>query len=726
MTDTLTDYGCYVTEEDDGHQALYLRVEGMRCAACAWKVESTLNAYDGVNARMTYATQRLKLVWDKSAFSTRANDLAAAVEALGFSVAPFDVSKSSEGAKAEESLLLRCLAVAGFATTFVMLFADALWFSPDASLNGATRDLMHWAMALVALPTTLYAGRPFFRSAIAALRHGRSHMDVPISVAVLLTAGMSLFETMRHGPHVYFDASVMLLFFLLIGRYLDLKARGKAREAAEGLLAMLDGTASVREGGQVRSCKISDLRPGMTLVVAAGEKIAADATLTRGTTEVDTSLLTGETLPRAVSPGETVYAGTINVAAPLEAVVTAASENSLLSRTVALMETAEQGQARFVHIADRVAAIYAPVVHIVAALTFAGWALWGHGGWQDALLKAMAVLIVTCPCALGLAVPVAQVLASGQLFRRGILLKSARGLERLAAADTVIFDKTGTLTRGQPTWMNPQALNEYETRLAVALAAQSRHPLSRALVQARPDLPVAPATVEDVPGCGLRGEVEGEPVWLGKATWLGIESAGDSAPELWFRRGSHTPVRLVFEDTLRLDARLTIDALKARGLDIWLLSGDRRVAAERVATELGIDTCHADLSPLEKLATVQRLQAEGRKVLMVGDGLNDAAALSAASVSISPASGMDITQNAADLVFRGDSLWPVAEALRVAERTGRIVTQNFVLSFGYNLIAVPLAVGGGVTPLIAAIAMSASSLVVVANAFRLKLPGRIA
>ncbi|MDC7685272.1 heavy metal translocating P-type ATPase [Asticcacaulis sp. BYS171W] len=726
----MTDFACYATQGDDGRASLFLQVEGMRCAACAWKIESALNAEPGVEARITYSTQRLKIVWDHMGEATkaRANELAELIERLGFSVAPFDLTTKAAGQQEETQFILRCLAVAGFATTYVMLFSDALWFSSEAALSGATRDLMHWAMALGALPAMLYAGRPFYISALTALQHGRANMDVPIAIAVLLAGGMSLYETISHGRYVYYDASVMLLFFLLIGRFLDLKARGKAREAADGLLAMLDGTATVVDGGQIRSVRIAELTPGMILRITAGEKIAADSTVIGGASDIDTSLITGETLPRTVQYGHRLYAGTINLSAPIDARVDAASGDSLLSEVVRLMETAEQGQARYVRIADRVAAIYAPAVHVLAALTFFGWLWIARTPWEDGLMKAMAVLIVTCPCALGLAVPVAQVLASGQLFKRGILVKSGKGLEALAAVNTVVLDKTGTVTLGKPEWNNRHALTREDRRIAVAMAASSRHPLSVAIAVTRVGGDALKLKVEEVPGYGLRAIVGTEVVRMGKAAWIGVPGSHDHGLDLWFRRGHGVATRLTFEDALRPDATATVQALKTKGIRVVMLSGDRDSVVRHVAAELGIDDARSDLNPAEKLRVIEALQAEGRCVLMVGDGLNDAAALSAASVSMSPSTGLDITQNAADLIFRGRELGAVVSALDTARRTQRIVEQNFVMALGYNLIAVPLAVAGLVSPMIAAIAMSSSSLLVILNAFRIvrreQLPNR--
>lgn len=719
---TVVDFNAFARDDDD-RRSIYLQIDGMRCASCAWKIEQSLQAHPGVEARVNFSTQRLRVSWPKAA-NDDANQFAQDIEALGFHAAPFDHESRLQQSKAEQKFLLACLSVAGFATGNIMLFSQALWFSPAHSLEGATRDLMHWVMALIALPATIYCGRPFFRSALGALRHGRTNMDVPISLAVILANALSLFETVRHGHYVYFDASVMLLFFLLIGRYLDVKARGKAREAAEGLLAMLEGTATVLDDGRQTSVRIRDLRPGQVLLVAAGEKIAADGIIQSGQSDVDTRLVTGETLPRRVMPGDRLYAGMINQSSPLRIGVSAAADDSLLSEIVSLMEKAEQTQSPYVRFADRVARLYAPVVHGLAAATFAAWLIYGHfhGGvaWEDALLKAMAVLIITCPCALGLAVPVVHVLASSELFRQGILLKSGKGLEAMARIDTVVFDKTGTLTRGAPRWINPEVLAGPDRGLAVAMARQSRHPLSQAVAEQGYDGEIPEVFVRDVPGEGLQAGIGTDTVKLGKGAWLGVADSGDSLMELWFRKGEGPAIRLLFADIEREDAADTIAGLKARGLRICMLSGDRPSVASELGLRLGIDDARGGLTPVDKVEVLKRMTEAGRRILMVGDGLNDAAALATAMASMSPASGMDITQNAADLVYRGDGLAPVLIAYDVSCRTRDLVRQNFVLSLVYNAIAVPAAVFGLVTPLVAALAMSGSSVMVVLNSLRLR------
>jgi P-type Cu2+ transporter len=708
----------YVQTEGGLHR-LHLMVDGVHCGGCVRRIERALAADPAVeSARVNLTTRRLTVAWRGP--EELAGHLLRTLADLGFRAVPYDPAQLATAEDAAERQLLRAMAVAGFAAANVMLLSVSVWAGHAQGMGEATRALLHWFSALIALPAIVYAGRPFFASAWQALRRGRTNMDVPITVGLVLAAAMSLFETVRGGEHAYFDSAVMLLFFLLIGRYLDRRARGRARGTAARLLALNAEAVTVLDAdGRARALPARQAVPGMVVLVATGERIGVDGRVVDGTSEVDTSLITGETLARPVGPGEVVFAGTLNHGAPLRLAVSAAGEDTLLAEIVRLMELAEQRRARYVVLADRVARRYAPVVHGLALATFLGWTLFAGLAWQTALLYAVAVLIITCPCALGLAVPVVQVIASGRLLQGGSLLKSPTALERLAEIDTVVFDKTGTLSRGAPALQDTAALDPEALRRAAALAGASRHPLARALCAAAPAVPLARG-VEEMPGRGLRWVGPDGEVRVGSRAWCGIADPHDSTlPELWLSVPDQAPVRFAFEDSLREDAAEVVAALEARGLEVELLSGDRAPAVAAVAARLGIARWRAGCTPADKSARLAELAREGLRALMVGDGLNDGPALAAAHVSLSPSSAIDIAQNAADAVFQGARLQPVLELLDVARRADRLIKQNLALALTYNLFALPLAVLGQVTPLIAALCMSASSLVVVGNALRL-------
>ena len=689
-------------------------------------IETDLGALAGVqSARVNLTGRRVAVIYEDGVIEPQA--LIDRLGMLGYMARPFDPRETGlSNDDKENARLLRALAVAGFAASNVMLLSVSVW----SGAEGATRDMFHWLSAMIALPAVAYAGRPFFYSAVNALRLGRVNMDVPISLGVLLASFMSLFETINGAEHTYFDASVTLLFFLLAGRYLDHMMRARARSAIAQLVSLsADGATLIADDGTRRYVPARELKAGMLVAVAAGDRLPADGVIREGTSDMDRSLLTGESAPETVKPGALVHAGEMNVTAPITVEITAAGNDTFLSELVRLMASAEQAQSRYIRIADRLARYYSPAVHTLAATTLVGWLVLGNG-WHNSIMAAIAVLIITCPCALGLAVPAVQVVASGRLFRSGVMIKDGAALEKLAGVDTVVFDKTGTLTRGEPALVSPLMVSTDTLALAAGLAQASRHPLSRALVREAAKRGLQPITVSDIaehPGLGLSGTHGGEQLRLGSRAWCGLEEGAEDHGllEFAFRRGARHAVLFHFEDQLRPDAAATVAALKDMGLCVHLLSGDREAAVIRVAEAVGIDNAVSRASPQTKLAYVDALSKAGRHVLMVGDGINDAPALAAGYTSMAPSSASDIGRTAAETVWMGDSASAVASAIKVSRRSQRIAKQNFALAVGYNVLAVPLAMMGFVSPLVAAVAMSTSSIIVIANALRVGL-GRTA
>ncbi len=716
-------YAGLVSLNDDGGLEISVLVSGVHCAGCINKIESSLKRLDNIkNVRLNFSTSRLSIVWEGDL--ALVNDYVSIIENLGYGIKPYDPDTARLELDTQERFLLLCLGVAGFAMGNLMLLSVGLWTTSAEIMGTATRDFMHWISAVIALPTIMFSGRPFFRSALKAISSGHTNMDVPISIALILAGGMSVLETINHGEHVYFDSAVMLMFFLLIGRYLDFRARKNARSTATDLLGAISGFANVIDGKKISRVLIRDLQEGMIVRVAMGEKITVDGVVMDGKSEVDTSLVTGETMPREVLAGDDVFAGTINLSAPITVKVSKAADDSLLADIVRLMEKAGQGQAKYVRLADRAAKLYTPIVHIFAVAAFIGWFFVGGLDWQAALLISITVLIITCPCALGLAVPVVQVLASGRLMRSGVLIKSGDALERLASIDVVLLDKTGTLTLGTPI-----ICGDYEAdslRKGASLAAHSMHPLSKALVksyiESHNETLLDVSNVNEVAGQGVEGVIDGSNARLGSRAWCGDEDFPQSDKlELWLNIEGQAPVSFHFIDALRVDAFDTVNAFKADGVEPIMLSGDRMEVAKSISKECGIEIFYAEKTPTQKFEILEGIKAKGSKVLMVGDGLNDAPVLAGADVSIAPGSAIDMAQNAADIVFMGDKLAPIHEVYKVAKLTQRLVKQNFAIAIIYNMVAVPLALSGLVTPLIAAIAMSGSSLIVIANSFRLRI-----
>ncbi|MEQ1547424.1 MAG: heavy metal translocating P-type ATPase [Chakrabartia sp.] len=686
-------------------------VPGMRCAGCISKLENGLPLQPGiVTARVNLTAKRVTITHlPEMAKPT----LQAAFVSLGFEAIPID-DTLQRGASNDSHMLLKAMAVAGFAMMNIMLLSVSIW----SGASGVTRDLFHWLSAMVALPTIAYAGRPFFKSAWMALRHKRTNMDVPISIGVILATALSLYETITHGPHAYFDGAVMLLFFLLTGRWLDSVMRDRARDGVSALLKNTASGALVLDAeGRTAWRDANDLEPGMAMIVAAGERLAADGVVTQGNSSFDLSLLTGESAPQSVGIGSHVHAGTLNMEAPVYVCVTASGADTAIADIARLMEQASQNKSRYVRIADRAARFYAPAVHTLAVLSFFGWMMSG-AGWHQSVLIAVAVLIITCPCALGLAVPAAQIVASGALMRAGVLVKDGSALERLAEVDMALFDKTGTLTLGRPEPVNLDQATPKQKAVMLALARASRHPLSEAIRRTleREGTTAAPVSmIFETPGTGVSGEMHGEKVTLGRSK----HDHDTNAAGTELTMTDEPPFIVSFDDPLRPGAAKMFAELDALHVQSAIISGDRAAAVAPIACALGL-TAQTSMTPQEKLSALARQAAMGHKVLMVGDGLNDGPALAAGHASIAPASASDAGQNAADIVFLGDSLAPISAAIRAARRTQAIVRQNFILAIGYNAVAVPLAVLGIVTPLIAALSMSGSSLIVVANALRLR------
>tara|TARA_R110000782_G_scaffold167129_3_gene259085 strand:- start:4108 stop:6249 length:2142 start_codon:yes stop_codon:yes gene_type:complete len=684
-------------------------VPGMRCAGCISKLENGIGGLPGVAAaRVNFSAKQLAVSHEAS-IDDRA--LIGEIARLGFEAQPLAANPLGTDSS-ERKQLIRALGVAAFGMMNLMLLSVSIW----AGAADITRELFHWLSAAIALPVVAYSGRPFFSSAAMALRYRRTNMDVPISIGVLLATGMSVYETIAGGEHAYFEGAVMLLFFLLAGRVLDAMMRDRARAGIEGLLRQqAPGAMVIGEGGATRWVKATELRPGDRMLVAAGENLAADGIVEQGSSQCDLSFINGESAPQPCAIGDTVLAGAVNLSAPITLRVTAAGPDTIIADIARLMDEAGQSRSRYVRIADRAARLYAPAVHSLAALAFVGWMIAGVG-WHQSLTIAIAVLIITCPCALGLAVPVAQVIAAGALMKRGILVKGGSALERLAGIDRALFDKTGTVTLGRMTPLNLDSLSAEQRSVALALAQSSRHPIAQALQRTLSAHGVAPASLEDVTeeqGMGVHGLYRGQPVALTRPP----REEGDATAATRLVIGADA-IDIRLADALRPDAAEAFARLAAMDISASMISGDREDAVARVADKLGIPA-RARALPQDKIAAIRQMQADGHAVLMVGDGLNDGPALAAATASMAPSSATDMGQQAADAVFTGDSLSAVPMTLIAARRTMTVVRQNFALAIGYNILAVPLALAGHVTPLIAAIAMSMSSVIVVANALRL-------
>ncbi|WP_338691677.1 heavy metal translocating P-type ATPase [Bradyrhizobium sp. 26S5] len=716
------DFSHYLKNAGTGIVHLDLAVEGINCAGCMAKIERSLtNIPDVTLARVNLTDSRLALEWKAGALdpSLFVNRLAE----LGYKAYPFerDDAETREGQRAQG--LLRRLGVAAFAAMNVMMLSIPVWSGNVSDMLPEQRDFFHWLSALIVLPAAAYSAQPFFSSALSALRARGVNMDVPISIGIVLALATSVIETVNHADHAYFDAAIMLIAFLLAGRYLDQNMRRRTRAFAGNLAALKAETATkFVSPTEIRTVPAAAIRPGDIVLLRPGERCAVDGNVIEGRSEVDQSLITGETLPAMVAPGSAVFAGTLLRSGTLRVRASAASGGTLLDEISGLLEHALQARSRYLRLAERASRLYAPVVHATALLTMLGWLAYG-ASFHDSIVTAIAVLIITCPCGLGLAIPAVQTVASGALFGSGVLLNAGDAIERIAEIDRVIFDKTGTLTQPELDVANLSDIPDDVVRLAGRLALASRHPVAAAVARKAGAASPLP-DIQEEPGQGVHGFHEGRPIRLGRPSFCGANDLANEIlchdPEASVVAFSHGETRYAFavRQRLRPDAADVVAGLARMGFAVEIVSGDREPAVRLAAQMLGVHEWRAEVSPVDKITRIEELARQGCKVLMVGDGLNDAPALATAHASMSPVTATHVSQAVADAVFLGERLAPVLAAVRVSRKALRLMRQNLWLAVIYNVLAVPIAIAGLVTPLIAAAAMSGSSVIVMLNALR--------
>jgi Cu2+-exporting ATPase len=713
-------------------QEAALILEGITCAACVWLNESHVRRQPGVTTiDINYTTRRARVRWDERV--TKLSAILEAIAAIGYRAHPYDVGRSEELAQKERKAALWRLFVAGFGMMQVMMYAVPVYLA-DGDMTPDIEQLMRWASLILTVPVVLYSAAPFFTSAWRDLTLSRVGMDVPVALGVGAAFAASVWATLIAAGEVYFDSVTMFVFFLLSGRYLEMMARQKAARSVETLaraipafatrLAAWPDTAGERVA-------VVELRVGDVVQIRPGETVPADGCVLDGESAADESLLTGESRPVPKRAGDALIGGSVNTASPLVMRVERVGEATRVAAIQRLMERAAAEKPRLVEMADRVAGRFVIALLVLAVVTAVAW--W----WIDpsrALWIFVAVLVVSCPCALSLATPAALTVATGALAARGVLVTRGHAIEALARADRFIFDKTGTLTVGQMDLVEVNPVRGeagFALSTAAALERGSEHPIARALIAGGVDAGLVASSVRATAGAGVEGLIDGRPWRLGRpefvaaihglAVPLEFESkvgAGDTVVALGNADGWQAFFRL--SDSLRSEASAMTAGLSAAGIKLSIFSGDATAAAKRVGAALGIADARGGLSPEDKHAALKALQDAGETVAMVGDGVNDAPVLARAQVSIAMGGGADLARANADVVLLGNDLQALPAGLALARRTVRIVKQNLVWAFAYNFLAIPLAMAGWVTPWMAGIGMSASSLLVVLNALRLQ------
>lgn len=725
----------FVRQLEDGEREASLMLTGIECAACAWLNERSLRQLPGVvDAQVNFSTHRARVRWRPE--QIRLSDILSAVKRIGYEAHPYDPNRQEAWLDLERRQLLRRLGVAGALGMQVMMVAIALYAGDWYGIDDGFRRVFSWLSLALTAPVLLYSARPFFGGALRDLRNRRLGMDVPISLGVGIAFAGSVHATVSGQGPVYYDSVVMFVFFLLLARYLELMARRRGAQLSEALVHPVPAMATRFDArGNAHVLPVAELEIGDRVLVRPGEQIPTDGRVLEGRASVDEALLTGESraLPKGV--GDEVIGGSMNLDSPLQIVVERTGADSTLARILDLVERAREGRPRMALLADRVASYFVAAVLICAGAAAAYW-------WQSAperwLPVTVAMLVVTCPCALSLATPTAIAAATSALTRRALIITADNALESLARATRFVFDKTGTLTYGRPRVVSVRPSSELPAdacaRIAAALEQSSEHPIGKSLANYCEPSDTA-TNIVNTPGAGLQGDIAGitytigTPAFVAAQTGLrlndapSVDPAHENSSLVVLADNQRVLCAFILSDALRPDARELVQSLQQIGAGVTLYSGDRSAVTQHVATSIGINDASGDLSPEQKLARLRELQAGGEIVAMVGDGVNDTPVLSGADVSIAMGDGAQAARANADMILLGGDLANLADGVTIARKTLSIIRQNLLWAASYNLLAVPAAAAGWIAPWMAALGMSASSILVVANSRRLARQG---
>lgn len=709
-----------------------LILEGIQCAACVWLNEQHLKQLPGVElATVNYASNRMRVRWNEN--QIQLSDILAEIIKLGYRAHPFSAQQQEHVRTQFRKKEYKRLAVAGLCAGQVMMIAVALYAGRTQGLEFASAQLLRWVSLILTIPAMMIGAWPFFQGAWRGLKHGSAGMDVPIVIGLVAGFVGSVYNTIHSSEApVYFDTITMLIFFLLATRFLERNARERSTEAAENLLRLVPMMVSKMVNGQPQLVGLSDVEVGDILAIKPGEVIAADGVITEGESSADESLLTGESKPLVKTLGSYVYAGSTNYESPIQMQVKALGENTMLASISRLLDRAHADKPRLAVMADNIATVFTVVLLMIVMLTTLIW-LWLNPARTFEVV--LALLVVSCPCALSLAAPAAFAAAGAKLIQQGVLVTRGHTIETLANVTHVVLDKTGTLTQGKLQLITNHCYTPQDAQTCLQLAASleqySEHPIAHAILQAAKQITLLPVTnITNQVGYGLQGEIHGEQYHIGKPLENMASDSHEAARNFLDEHPTASAIYLyrqqtllavfVMQDTLRKDAKTLIERLHKQGLQVSLLSGDHQQAVAYVAQSLGINNWYAGMTPQDKLQQIQAMQANGDIVLMVGDGINDAPVLATAQVSIAMSEGTQMARTSGDAVLLNQQMQAIDDAILISKMGQRIMRQNFAWAIAYNIVVIPLAAFGLISPLMAAFGMSISSLIVVLNALRIK------
>lgn len=715
--DNQIDYISNIHHQEDNSFSITMMVEGLNCGACIWVIENSMKKQQKIkSARVNLSTKRLLLEWTgkKKDIQTYVN----VIHNLGYKLIPYDPMTHNQKEENIKEDMLKRLAVAAFGFLQSMMVTIIVWAGHwNLEQMTYTQHIMHIITAFISIPCIIYSIRPFVQSAYYGLKNRIVNMDLSVVTAIVITIVISIAESYKNAEYTHFDSTLMLLFFLLIGRYGDISIRSKIGYQAMKLLISQPKAAYVESNGKLVLTHTSKVKVNDIIIVSIGDKIPLDGIIIEGDTFIDKSIITGETLPVKTSIGDLVYAGSINTAYNIKIRVTKLAKNSLISEMAELIEIASKQKSKFLQISDKVALLYTPFVIVSSVLTFLYWA--HSSSHVIALMNAASVLLITCPCALVLAVPAAYITASSKLMENGILLKNPSALEKITQLSTVFLDKTGTLTNGTPSWLNKDDFSKNEISIIKSLTEVSKHPLCKSVQKSliMEDKNIDISSVQEHTGKGIIGIYKFEKIKLGNRNFVNTSNnnTNDNYMEMWLSIGKNKK-RLIFNDELRDGAKELISYLREKYKEISILSGDRNETVEYIAKNLGIKSFHSQLLPNEKHDIIKNTIGLS---LMIGDGINDSAAMKLSHCCMSPNTGIDITQCVADIIYTG-KLQDIAFTIETARKTHSIVKQNILISLLYNFTTIPFAALGHITPALAAVFMCISSITVIFNALRIK------